>query len=142
MVPSRSTAIMISGELSIRRWRYFWSSVNILWGLTSARAVRPAESLVIGLSGGAWPELRQSHLVAEFFEHHLNLHPTLYLVRLDPNEIRDDLRPFLQSNNNDGVGHFGGKRGVVNLVHDVEAVDLAAAADLDPARPGRQTIRA
>ncbi len=88
------------------------------------------------------PELRQSYLVVQFFEHHLNLHPALYLVRLDLDEIGDDLRPFLQFNNNDGVGHLGGEGGVVNLVHNVEAVDLAPAADPDPARPGRETIRA
>src|SRR5712692_3559021 len=142
MVPSRSTAMMMSGELSIRRWRYFWSSVNILMGVTSARAVRPAESLVIDLLGGARPELRQSYLVVQFFEHHLNRHPALYLVRLDPDEIGDDLRPFLQFNNNDGVWHLRGKGGMVNLVHNVKAVDLAAAADPDPVRPRRQTIRA
>lgn len=55
--------------------------------------------------GGAWPELRQRHLVVYLLEDHLERHPDLQLLGADVDDIGHQPRAFLQVDQPDHVRH-------------------------------------
>src|SRR3990172_7456175 len=86
-------------------------------------------------------EFRQSYFVAELLEDHLHRHPALDLMGPYPDQIGGHLRALFELDDHNRVRNLRGKPGMVDLMHDVEAVDLAAAADRYPGRMGRKAVR-
>src|ERR1700684_512232 len=130
-MPLLSTAIMMSGELSMRRWKYFLSSDNMVVSCFLVYSIEPE------LFRGAEPEFRDRHIFVKFFESNLYRHPAPYVVRLDAKQVRDELASLFELDDYDRVRHLVGAAGVIELMHYIEAEDLAATADRDPARGRR-----
>ena len=91
---------------------------------------------------GAKPEFWNRNFVAELFKHHFYRHPALDLVRLDAVKVRGEFASFFQFDDDYCVRNLGGEGRMINLMHDIEAENLTASGDWDPARLGRVTLRA
>src|SRR5271154_6871737 len=122
---------MMSGELSMSRWKYFLSSDIYLFIFDPDCSFRPE------LFRAAQPELWYRNLIAEFFKRNLDRHPAAYVMRLDAEQIRHELASLFELDHDHRVRHLGGEAGVIELMHYIEAEDLAPPAYLRPLRPGR-----
>ena len=81
-------------------------------------------------------ELRQRHLVGDVLEDHLHRHADAdRRAARRRRGWRSSSAPSASLHHDDGVRHLGGEAGVIDLVHDVEAEDLAARRSPAPTRP-------
>src|SRR5215469_12664808 len=136
MVPSRSTAMMISGELSTRRCKYLGSSGSIKsWALIIQLSDRGSALPSWRRSGRARTKLGEHHFVAHLLKRHFDRHPDADFVRLDADQVGDKVRPLFEFHYDYRVGHFAGKTGMIDLVHYIVAVNFPASADRNPFRP-------
>src|SRR5262249_956380 len=117
MVPFRSTAMMISGELSTRRCKYLGSSGSIN---SCASIIQPgAGRYRAGQPGSAcWAraELGEHHVVAHLLKSHFHRHPDANFVRLDPDQVGNEPGPLVELHYHYRVGHFVGKARMIDLV--------------------------
>ena len=89
-----------------------------------------------------WGELWQTAFLAHVFPCHLHRHAATYAIRMAPNYVGKQVRPFLQFHNCRHVGQIPFKCLMKGAVVNSKGVHRTLTAGYCPLRLGRMTLRA